>query len=176
MMCGWGPVQTLHVCGLAGFLSQAERDALVLLVPVTETVSSNLFPHVSPMMNYWRAKGGSSHLSSCQLEKTDDNKFALRLWNFGYNFKFSFPKSVFPPESPDWTGTSFCSSSIVLLIRIDEVFVAVGSYVFSSVGQGWWNWVTLCGEHQRFLVSPPVASSSAWGLYDLWVLPDKQMD
>lgn len=35
------------------------------------------------------------HLSHCQLEKTDDDKFALWLWNFVYYFKCSFPKMCF---------------------------------------------------------------------------------
>lgn len=58
------------------------------------------------------------------------------------------------------------------LIRINEVFVSVGSYVFSSVLQGWWNWVTLYGGHQWFLVSPLVAYRlclrSLWFMSPLW--------
>lgn len=63
----------------------------------------------------------------------------------------------------------FCWSR---LIRINEVFVSVGSYVFSSVLQGWWNWVTLYGGHQWFLVSPLVAYRlclrSLWFMSPLW--------
>lgn len=154
-------------------------------------VSGDLLPHVNPLMNYWRAQGGSSHLSSCQPEKTDDDKFALRLWNFVYYFKSSFPKSVFPPESPDWTRTSIlfffysslnydwwsvCSSRFICLFLCCAGLVKLGHIVWrTSALPGFSSGsLQLCLRSLWFMSPPWQTDGLTCCLIAYWLQPHRQ--